>query len=1009
MAVKVLVNDTKLDTMIEKCQTAIDNAGSIITKFSNLTDMKISTSSELVKKTHTDPDTNEEVVDYDYTSNADSYNSGLENLSKNDDGPCGCISKFKEGMTNYINALKQIRTAIQNFDSTKPSLKSALASVEGYDSSNWKFETVDGVEVAKYRFVDANGNVTYITVAEMVNSAYTAINMEMSQAVLAGLRGEKPDMDTIITDVNSFVTSGLKSRAFAVASKDDMDKVLTDSGHTWSEYDSILKDIYGANAGLETQVNAVVSAGFLASGLVLAGLGAADPDKAGKKKKSPGGNNSGGNNHGGNNPGGNNPGGNNPGDTTNTPVETDPVDTDPEEPVGTTPHNDIEITTPIDDKEIPSELDLDLTDNEEEVNYDELARKEYENTDLEDINEYREDLINSINEKFDAGDLDSIKEKLAEYGYSEDDIAKIIEDRQSTITAILAGDEKQQLVEIAERLYKEAHPDAVLDENGLLKDFTSIYKQEPKYEDLVNGTENQLLINIEQNEDLAEYRDSVNNAHEDYKNEAEAANTAIAQAATAQTTMENLKSEYTAKYGTDDTKKWDEEAAKKYNESIESYNDSVNKAKDANAKAMDAKAKYEDAVDKYDNAKKELLDQVKEDNDRTDFWGDLKDDDSSGDTPGDTGGDTPGGTDEEVLNNFPDGDSTGDTPGDTGGDTTGGTDDETDLGDGEFDPNDPNSLLDAFGGDVKSEQVDSMTETLADSQTDSITETLTDSQTDSVTETLANSQTDSITESLSDESSEVGDSISDSNLNKNSDVSSTSVSSGSSSDTLLKADGAGESVDSSVSNTLLGNVGGNTGGSSSDGFVDNKPVDMKTSESSSSDTDETDERSEDTSKGIDGVEVISSGSDSIGDKIDSEIGTESNVPVDSNDEIENIEEMELPELNDSLENKNLEEDLNTKDNTSDEEFGSSDERTEQIENLNQIDKIDEIEDTGKIDESLGLESIEESSEQEGISIPEETDASENIDGVGISSDEEMELPDLNAGSLDEISETDANI
>ena len=106
MAVKVLVNDTKLDTMIEKCQTAIDNAGSIITKFSNLTDMKISTSSELVKKTHTDPDTNEEVVDYDYTSNADSYNSGLENLSKNDDGPCGCISKFKEGMTNYINALK---------------------------------------------------------------------------------------------------------------------------------------------------------------------------------------------------------------------------------------------------------------------------------------------------------------------------------------------------------------------------------------------------------------------------------------------------------------------------------------------------------------------------------------------------------------------------------------------------------------------------------------------------------------------------------------------------------------------------------------------------------------------------------------------------------------------------------------------------------------------------------------------------------------------------------------
>ena len=82
---------------------------------------------------------------------------------------------------------------------------------------------------------------------------------------------------------------------------------------------------------------------------------------------------------------------------------------------------------------------------------------------------------------------------------------------------------------------------------------------------------------------------------------------------------------------------------------------------------------------------------------------------------------------------------------------------------------------------------------------------------------------------------------------------------------------------------------------------------------------------------------------------------------------------------------------------------------EQIENLNQIDKIDEIEDTGKIDESLGLESIEESSEQEGISIPEETDASENIDGVGISSDEEIQLPDLNAGSFDEISETDANI
>lgn len=905
MAVSIKVDTDALANMISLCDQLSQVVNNCQTKINNCSSMKLSDpyNDSCVYKEDTydnsvePPECNND--GYNYRDKASTYNGAIDGLVGIDN-----LTNFKSGLENYRSCLVNIQTAVENFDSSTVSLEAAMGD---YDHNTWEFkmEDTDGdgvadTQVAYYNFVYADGKVYQMTVAEMVNSAYTGIGMSMSGAVANGETGmDATTYKSYLDSVNSFVAQGAKSNAFGVASKTDIENTLyaaTGSRNLDTQYNSALSELANKVDYDNYLGNAMLTSGFAMGGAMLAALGLAGGLKDNSGGNNPGGNNHGGNNHGGNNPGGNNPGGN-PGDTTNTPVETDPVDTDPEEPVDTTPHNDIEITTPIDDKEIPSELDLDLTDNEEEVNYDELARKEYENTDLEDINEYREDLINSINEKFDAGDLDSIKEKLSEYGYSEDDIAKIIEDRQSTITAILAGDEKQQLAEIAERLYKEAHPDAVLDENGLLKDFTSIYKQEPKYEDLVNGTENQLLINIEQNEDLAEYRDSVNNAHEDYKNEAEAANTAIAQAATAQTTMENLKSEYTAKYGTDDTKKWDEEAAKKYNESIESYNDSVNKAKDANAKAMDAKAKYEDAVDKYDNAKKELLDQVKEDNDRTDFWGDLKDDDSSGDTPGDTGGDTPGGTDEEVLNNFPDGDSTGDTPGDTGGDTTGGTDDETDLGDGEFDPNDPNSLLDAFGGDVKSEQVDSMTETLADSQTDSITDTLADSQTDSVTETLANSQTDSITESLSDESSEVGDSISDSNLNKNSDVSSTSVSSGSSSDTLLKADGAGESVDSSVSNTLSGNVGGNTGGSSSDGFIDNKPVDMKTSESSSSDTDETDERSEDTSKGIDGVEVISSGSDSIGDKIDSEIGTESNVPVDSNDEIENIEEMELPDLN----------------------------------------------------------------------------------------------------------------
>ncbi|MGN1337486.1 MAG: hypothetical protein ACI4WW_03325 [Candidatus Coprovivens sp.] len=609
MSVSIKFNETKFDTLISDCETAINDAGSILTKFENLKDMKISLSDERVKKTYI----NDEGNNYDYTEYAIIYNNSLDNASSSEgDRPYVRIKSFKSSMENYVEVLKNIRTAIQNFDGNIPSLKEALESVDGYNASDWKYETVDGVEVAKYKFVDQYGNVSYMTVAEMTNAGYTAINMTMSEVVVQGLSGSGLDINGINTNVNAFISAGAKSRAFSVASKQDINNVLTANNTSLSAYSALQNSILSTNPNLLNQVNAVTAAGFSAAGLLLAGMDlrggfvGQTPSKPSKPI-----------NNGGST--------NQHSDIVETPSKTEVNEeivnppeeiVNPPEEVVDPPEeitNDVEITDIIPESEIPEEIDAGISIIEEEIDYDELARQQYEDTDLEELNEYRQSIIDDVNSMLENGEIDKIKEKLKEYGYSDEDIDKIVADREACINAVLAGDEKQQLSKIAKEL---AEKDGI-------KDYESVYEQTPTYLETVDGTDATLLVIYKDDERITAAEESLVTCEDKYKDAVIASNEAVAAVTVASTQMKAVKDEYVAKYGTEDTTKWGEDAAKRYNDSIERYNSTVQTAKEKASQVEAAKNEVISANDELKATKDKVREEIKENNRRVDILGEV--------------------------------------------------------------------------------------------------------------------------------------------------------------------------------------------------------------------------------------------------------------------------------------------------------------------------------------------------------------------------------------------------
>ncbi len=599
-------NETEFNSIISKCGTAIEKGNDILNKFSSLSDMKINLSDTRVKKNSIDDEGNE-IVDYDYTSNAQAYNDLLDKLANKSSGTTSdYIKKFVDGMTNYKNALLQIQKAIDEFDGNIPSLKSALSSIEGFDCSNWKFETNDqGVEIVSYSFADSDGNKYYVPVAEMVNCAYTATNMMMNQAVLAGLNGEIPDMSSISNSVNSFVSAGVSSNAFGVTSSENINNVVKNNGYSMSDYDSKLKELYNTNNGLESQTAGVIASGFSAAGIALAAFSKSNLSDVGtdnvkqpiKQILDTSSSRSLENDFS---------------ESDNGPITNDELVeevTSVLDPVSDFEHlDDIKIVE-INDEKIPDLEEIKPINVEKD--YDKLARLEYEKITVEELDEYRAEIINDINEKYDIGDFESIKEKLKEYGYSESDIENVIKDRQATITALLVSDEKQQLSKIANDL---ASKDDVTD-------FKSSYDVVSTYIETVDGTSSTLLANISNDENVMSARKIVNENFEAYNNKVNETTNLINYANDSKAKMESLKNDFTNKFKSDDPSRWDSDAISQYNDSINKYNDAVSKSNEAVKYLTSIKFQYDDSVNQLNKVESNLLDNIKKENRRIDLIG----------------------------------------------------------------------------------------------------------------------------------------------------------------------------------------------------------------------------------------------------------------------------------------------------------------------------------------------------------------------------------------------------
>ena len=268
------------------------------------------------------------------------------------------------------------------------------------------------------------------------------------------------------------------------------------------------------------------------------------------------------------------------GKTTN-PKETDPIDptatptetptnpikdkekttgtpTEPTIPGTVTPTegNTEPLETPEDASELPTEtLPTEIQDLEKD--YDDLARQQFEAQGEEAISEHRAEVIEEANRLFEAEDKTPLREKLKAYGYEDADIEAIIQDRDLTISALVSGDQREQLAKIANEL---AEKDGV-------KEFDTVYDNAQTATSLTDGTTTKLLANMSSDEGIKNAYTTLEASEKAYTE----ANTAAISAMAAVTAAQTKLTEITNKIGTnikENPSQWDTKTMKAYNEEV---------------------------------------------------------------------------------------------------------------------------------------------------------------------------------------------------------------------------------------------------------------------------------------------------------------------------------------------------------------------------------------------------------------------------------------------------------
>ena len=319
------------------------------------------------------------------------------------------------------------------------------------------------------------------------------------------------------------------------------------------------------------------------------------------------------------------------------------------------------LVTPEDASELPSES---MPETLEDLikDYDDLARQKYEAQGDAKISEHRTGIIEEANRLFESEDKTELINRLKAYGYSDNDIQTIINDRDLTITALVSGDQREELAKIANELA----------DNDKVEGFDTVYDNEQSSSSLTDGTTVKLLANMSNDEGVKKAYEELSKAETEYSEANTAAVSAIAlvksaeekiasvtqginekvklepsqwdevtlkaynvdveklhaqsvklygdagswnkeQKAEYEEKVEELKGKYAEKTSTAvGEATWTKEQAQEYNKAVEEYNKAVKSAKEAMTKLSDAKTNYNNAKTSLDTAKEEFYKKVLE-------------------------------------------------------------------------------------------------------------------------------------------------------------------------------------------------------------------------------------------------------------------------------------------------------------------------------------------------------------------------------------------------------------
>ena len=522
------------------------------------------------------------------------------------------ITELEEKTTNLINNIGVIVGMVAAYEADGADLTAALGEYDSLKGAVFENGVLTDIQTA-YKYYDTDGkeHEVNISVAEAMNAFYTYANTvtagELAGQYMVNQYGANIDFNGIVNNAGGMTAAAAKSGLFSNEFIQTILPKYEDDPKKSGAYDNIAK-IWGDQYNADNVASVLGSLGLgdsaLAGALLAAGAFGAigDVSLPSQPETSSTTNPTNPTNPTSPGPGGTNPGGTNPA-TTETPTNTVPTPTD----TVTTPTPTVETPTTIDIPTIEPLEDITMPEGEElyindlETDYDELAREFYENLSEEELNARRKSIIDVVNDAFDKGNLDSLKENLIKFGYSEPEAAAIIQDRELLIDAMLVGDANSYVANKAVELAKAAG----------VEDFNTAYDDPAKYNDLLTGSAKDILANVNNSKEVTDARTTMTDAQKEYNTTLEEANKSLGTIRESKKTMEDTYNKYKEKFG-EDTSKWSSEAVSEYKTSIEKYNTDAADFK-TKYEAMDkAKTTYKESIDGYKEARKTYLESVRE-------------------------------------------------------------------------------------------------------------------------------------------------------------------------------------------------------------------------------------------------------------------------------------------------------------------------------------------------------------------------------------------------------------